>query len=170
MSAVMETALAVVDKAAAMWAGHRLPTASERLRLAERAAQALAEGAQRADLVYALSRDLSDARSAVAVVMARTQDDGWWRHETAPAAESAPRVPRPEWCGRCDRETRMLETPDAPDGREWRRCPACHPLKVGEGARREDVQDDADVIVLDVIEVDQDQADDGDVVDIRAYR
>ena len=164
----METALSVVDAATAMWGGHRRPTASERLKLAERAAEALSQGARQTDLVHALSRDLSDARSAVAVVMARTAAADWWRGEVAPAAVAASATLRPEWCGVCDERTRQRE--DA-QGRPYR-CPECHPLR-GDAHRRDDGQGDAEVTALDVIELDQvpvDDIADGAVIDLRAYQ
>lgn len=146
-------ALELVDAAVAEWRGHRPPTPAERLRLAQRAAEALRQGSTPEAVRYALSRDLSDARSAVAVVMARTKDDGWWRNEVAPAAVTP--APRPKWCGVCDERTRHRE--DA-QGRPYR-CPECHPLR--------DItrQDDAEVISLEAS-----SADDGDVIDLRAYR
>ena len=158
-----ESALKVVDKATALWGGHRLPTPSERLRLAERAAQALAEGARPADLVYMLSRDLADARSAVAVVMARTAYDGWWHTEVAPPVSAPTQPPRPEWCGRCDERTRQLDTEAG--GR--RRCPDCHPLKVG-APQHEHAATDPTMTVLDVIEPGQAEA--AEVVDLHAYQ
>lgn len=126
-------ALSVVDAATALWGGHRLPTPSERLRLAERAAEALSKGARRADVVHALSRDLSGARSAVAVVMARTAAADWWRVEIAPATATAPKVPLPEWCGQCDGPEANQRFIVLDDGRVAR-CPRCHPREVGPSA------------------------------------
>lgn len=46
----------------------------------------------------------------------------------APHAPATPRLGRLEWCGRCDRNTRMV-TEREPDGGEYiRRCPTCHVL------------------------------------------
>lgn len=46
----------------------------------------------------------------------------------APHAPATPRLGRLEWCGRCDRNTRMV-TEHEPDGVEYiRRCPSCHVL------------------------------------------
>jgi len=36
-----------------------------------------------------------------------------------------PRPPKPPWCGECDVQTRLIETPDGPA-----RCLRCHPLSV----------------------------------------
>lgn len=46
-------------------------------------------------------------------------DGPWWR-------AAAPKAARPDWCGNCDEDTRMRETPD---GRRAHRCPDCHPLE-----------------------------------------
>lgn len=46
----------------------------------------------------------------------------------APHAPATPRAGRLEWCGRCDRNTRMV-TRHEEDGTEYiRRCPSCHVL------------------------------------------
>ena len=76
----MAEALALVDAATAEWRGHRRPDRSERLRLTERVAQALAQGASPEQVRWALTRDLSLSQvrtTAVQVVMARTARPGW---------------------------------------------------------------------------------------------
>lgn len=53
---------------------------------------------------------------------------------SAPQAPATPRPGRLEWCGRCDRNTRMV-TGFEHDGTEFiRRCPACHALAGVEAA------------------------------------
>ncbi|TNY34556.1 helix-turn-helix domain-containing protein [Thermomonospora catenispora] len=117
-------ALELVDAAVAEWRGHRPPTPAERLRLAQRAAEALRQGAAPEAIHYALTHDLEpgQVRSAVAVVMARTAMDGW--ADPAPEVVQAPAAPMPPWCGRCDSPDYRWIQDD--DGRV-RRCPDCHP-------------------------------------------
>lgn len=138
-------ALAVVDSATAQWQPeHRLPTASERLRLAERAAAALAEGSPRVGVHEALTRDLepSRTRSAVAVVMARTAQPGW-ADLTGVGKGAVPASPAlPPKCDRCD-VNRMVETDDG----RVRRCSTCHP----NGNRA--VAGEPGPVVLDVIDL-----------------
>lgn len=117
-------ALALVDAAVATWVGHHPPTAAERRELAQRAAEALRQGAAPEAIHYALTHDLEpgQVRSAVAVVMARTAMDGW--ADPAPEVVQAPAAPMPPWCGRCDSPDYRWIQDD--DGRV-RRCPDCHP-------------------------------------------
>src|SRR5262249_43969915 len=56
-------ALTLVDAAVALWeVPHRPPSKSERLRITERVAQALAEGARPSDVSEVLTRDLSPSQ------------------------------------------------------------------------------------------------------------
>lgn len=87
----LTTAEILVDAATLRWEGHRRPTPTERARLAERAAQALAGGSTPDGVVYALTRDLSAGQvrtTAVQVVMGRTGRTGW-------ADQLPPLMPRP---------------------------------------------------------------------------
>lgn len=154
-SAGKAEALTVVDAATAQWDGHRLPTPSERLRLAERVAEALAQGADRVGVHDALTRDLEPSwtRSAVAVVMSRTAQAGWAALPGVGRGTAAARAGLPPRCGRCD-VNRMVETGDG----RVRRCPACHP----NGNRAVDGAEDAGHVVLDVIELEV--ADEGQAV------
>lgn len=127
-STATDEAFALVDAAVALWEGHRPPSRAERLRIAERATQALSGGASPESVSYALTRDLRADQvrtTAVQVVMGRTARPGW-AEEPVPAPRSSAPAERPEWCGHCDEEKRLLEDED---GRP-RRCPDCHPLRV----------------------------------------
>ncbi|WP_242911531.1 hypothetical protein [Actinomadura terrae] len=140
-------ALAVVDTATEQWDGHRLPTPSERLRLAERVADALAQGARRVGVHDALTRDLepSRTRSAVAVVMSRTSRAGWAELPGVGRGAAAGRPQLPPKCDRCD-VNRMVETDDG----RVRRCPACHP----NGSRGAAIEpDEPERVVWDVIDL-----------------
>lgn len=46
----------------------------------------------------------------------------------APHAPATPRLGRLEWCGRCDRNTRMVTGFEEDGGEYIRRCPSCHVL------------------------------------------
>lgn len=150
-------AFAIVDAATAQWDGHRLPTASERLRLAQRAADALAKGSGRIGIHDALTRDLepSRTRSAVAVVMTRTAQAGWGELPAVGQGAAATRPALPPKCDDCD-DKRMVELLDG----RMRRCPACHPLANRDAEAGPDDGPD-NVVVLDVIDLDQDDSGEG---------
>lgn len=121
----LDAAHVILDKAVELWMGHRRPSASERSRLVQRIAKALAEGVPYTGILHALTRDLEPEQvrtSAVQVVMSRTAQDGW--AQQAPIVQAPQRPPRPDWCGECSKTTRQREDDE---GRPYR-CPVCHPL------------------------------------------
>ncbi|MDL4777865.1 hypothetical protein [Actinomadura xylanilytica] len=129
-------ALAVVDAAAATWGGrHSLPTAQERLRLAERVRGAMIKGATRVGVHTALTRDLGRVDSAVAVVMFRTGADGWAEMPTQAPAMSTSTTQLPPKCDDCDSQRQIELLTGA-----VMRCPTCHPLAQGAD---ETVRDEA---------------------------
>ncbi|GAA4155107.1 hypothetical protein [Actinomadura keratinilytica] len=119
-------ALELVDAAAATWEGHRSPTPTERATLAQRVAEALRQGAAPDAIQYVLSHDLGpgQARSAVAVVMSRTAQPGWWAATVPLKVAQKTSVPMPPWCGRCESpHYRWVYDSEGRPGR----CPNCNP-------------------------------------------
>lgn len=119
------SALELVDAAAATWEGHRSPTPAERATLAQRVAEALQQGATPEAIRYVLSHDLGpgQARSAVAVVMSRTAQPGWWA-ATVPPTVTQETTPMPPWCGECESpHYRWVYDSEGRPGR----CPNCNP-------------------------------------------
>jgi hypothetical protein len=55
------------------------------------------------------------------------------RYDLDSTQDAHVRAARLPWCGRCDEQTRLTEDDD---GRNVRRCPACHPLADAPSGRR----------------------------------
>lgn len=142
---VSRQAREVVDAATMEWPReHRRPTAPERLRLTERVAEALVEGASTDVIMQALTRDLRPSQvrtTAVQVVMGRTGRPGW--------AEGAPvPAPRPE-------PPRCPQHPGS--GLRGSECAACWADRVavndGESTGQHDEIEDMEVLeVIDLTE------------------
>ena len=127
----LERAQSLVDAAVRRWpSSHRAPGLRDRQRLSERVARELASGGDEATIIDELTRDLSDAGSAIRVVLgARTRTPGWGRpaDPRPDPARYTVKGPRPAWCGRCDERTRLVMAIREDGSEAMRRCRECHP-------------------------------------------
>ncbi|MCI2421531.1 helix-turn-helix domain-containing protein [Saccharopolyspora sp. K220] len=94
-------------------------TPKQRHRLAPKVVEALQSGWSTGRLAAHLAANPEGVKSPAAVLSARLDD--------LPPVTSATRrhSAKPDWCQKCDEETRRVERPDG----RWVRCPDCHPQK-----------------------------------------
>ncbi|TMZ69810.1 hypothetical protein EMG21_28140 [Klebsiella pneumoniae] len=150
---VLERAETLVSEAVRRWPSrHRAPGPRDRQRLSECVATELANGGDEAVILDELTRDLSDAGSALRVVLGnRTKTPGWGRsNDPRPDRDAfAATDPKPPWCGLCDERTRLVMAVREDGSEAMRRCPACHPeldsapLLHASDAEREGLSDGA---------------------------
>lgn len=157
-SEALRRAESVVSDAVRRWPSqHRAPGPKDRQRLAERVAAELAAGGDERTVLDELTRDLSDAGSAVRVLLgSRTKTPGWGvPADPRPTADRyEPTGPRPAWCTRCDERTRLVVAMTDDGGERMRRCSTCHP--------------EASAVLQEPTEVDERELDNGVLDAMRA--